>query len=87
MNSARGMALLHEAPLDGIEWPGEQQEFLDKCLGMVEEWANLNLQCEPYISEYGKFQERFQFAVNLALPSRKVKGDAVLMTRMINPHS
>ena len=53
---------------------------------MVEEWANLSLQCEPYISEYGKHQERCQFAVNLALPSRKVESDAGLMTRMINHH-
>ena len=37
------MALLHEAPLDGIELSGEQQEFFDKCLGMVEKWANLSL--------------------------------------------
>ncbi len=54
---------------------------------MVEEWANLNLQCEPYISEYGKHQERCQFAVNLALPSRTVEGDTRLMTRIINHHS
>ena len=81
------LALLHEAPRDGIEWSIEQTEFLNKCMGMVEEWANLSLQCEPYISEYGKHQERCQFAVNLALPSRKVEGDAGLMTRMINDHS
>ena len=81
------LALLHEAPLDGIEWSKEQTEFLDKCMGMVEEWANLSLQCEPYISEYGKHQERCQFAVNLALPSRSVEGDAGLTTRMINHHS
>ena len=41
------LALLHEAPLDGIEWSGEQTEVLDKCMEMVEEWANLSLQCEP----------------------------------------
>ena len=81
------LALLHGAPLDGVGWFGEQTEFLDKCLGMVEEWANLSLQCEPYISDYGKHQERCQFTVNLALPSRRVKGDAGLMTRMINHHS
>ena len=81
------LALLHEALLDGIGWSGDQQEFLDKCLGMVEEWADLSLQCEPYIYEYRKFQERCQFAVNLALPSRKVEGDAGLMTLIINHHS
>ena len=62
-------------------------EFLDKCLRMFEEWTNLSLQCEPYISEYGKHQERCKFAVNLALPSRRMEGDAGLMTRMINHHS
>ena len=55
-------------------------------MGMVEEWANLSLQCEPYISEYGIHQQRCQFAVNLALPSRRVEGDAGLMTRLINHH-
>ena len=55
--------------------------------GNGEECTNLSLQCEPYISEYGKFLERCQFAVNLVLPSRKVEGNAVLMTRMINHHS
>ena len=81
------LALLHEASLDGVGWSVEQTEFLNKCMGMVEEWANLSLQCEPYISEYEKHQERCQVAVNLALPSRKVEGDAGLMTRMINHHS
>ncbi len=81
------LALLHEAPLDGIGWHGDQAEFLKKCMEMVVEWANLSLQCDSYISEYGKYQERCQFAVNLALPSRRVEGDAGLMTRMINHHS
>ena len=44
------------------------------------------MQCKPYISEYGKHQERWLFAVNLALPSRRVERDAGLMTRMINHH-
>ena len=44
------LALLHEAPLDGIEWSEEQTEFLNKCMEMVEELANQSLQCEPYIS-------------------------------------
>ena len=30
------LALLHEAPLDGIECSGEQIEFLNKCMEMVE---------------------------------------------------
>ena len=38
------LALLHQAPLDGVGWSGEQTEFLDKCMGMLEEWANLSLQ-------------------------------------------
>ena len=60
---------------------------MDKCLGIVEEWANLSLQCEPYISEYGKYQKRCQFAVKLAAHSRRVKGDARLMMQMINHHT
>ena len=80
------LEFLHEAFLDGIGWDGEQKEFPDRCMGIVEEWANLSLLCEPYISEYEKYQERCRFAVNLALPSRKVEGDAGLMTRMINHH-
>ena len=39
------LALLHEAPLDGIGWSGEQREVLDKCMEMVEVWTNLSLQC------------------------------------------
>ena len=39
------LALLHEAPLDGIGWVGEQQEFLNKCLGTVDECPDLSLQC------------------------------------------
>ena len=70
--------------LDGLE---SKRNFFDKCLGMIEEWANLSLQCEPYISEYGKHQKRCHFAVNLALPSRRVEGNAGLMTQMINHHS
>ncbi len=31
------LALLHEAPLDGIGWHGDQAEFLKKCMEMVVE--------------------------------------------------
>ena len=66
------LALLHDAPLDKIGWPWDQEELLEKYMGMVEEWANLSLQSDFYISEYETYQERCQFAVNLALPSRRV---------------
>ena len=56
-------------------------------MGMVEEWANLILECSHYISDYGTHQERCQFALYVTIPSRRVKGDAGLMTRMINHHS
>ena len=79
--------LLHEAPRDGIEWTGEHKEFIRKCVSMVSEWNSLDIQCDPFISEFGKHQERCQFAVNLALPSRRVEGDADLMTSCINHHS
>lgn len=79
--------MLHKAFLDGITWNRDHTEFLDKCIGMVEDWANLELECDPYISEYGRHHERCQLAVNLALPSLRVEGDAGLMTRMINYHS
>lgn len=56
-------------------------------MGMVEKWANLNLECDPYIFEFGTHQEHCQFAVKLALPSRRVEGDAGLLTKLINHHS
>ena len=54
---------------------------------IVKDSVNLSLQCEPYISEYGKYHERCQFAVNHPLLSRRMEGDAGLMTKTINYHS
>ena len=54
---------------------------------MVSEWNSSEIPCDPFNSEFGKHQERCQFAVNLELPSRRVECDSYLMTSCINHHS
>ena len=79
--------LLHEAPREGIESTGDQKEFIQKCMSMVSKWNSFEIPCDLLFFEFGKHQERCQFAVNLALPSRRVEGDSYLMTSSFNNHS
>ena len=78
---------LHEAQRDEIEWIKNHKEFICKCVSMVSEWNSSEIPCDPFISEFKKHQKRCQFAVNLALPSRRVENDTYVMTSCINHHS
>ena len=54
---------------------------------MVSEWSFSEIPCDPFISEFGKHQERCQIDVNLTLQSRRVDGDSYLMTSCISHQS
>ena len=47
----------------------------------------MDIQYDLFISDFRKHQKRCQFSVNLALPSRKVKGYPHLMTSCFNHNS
>ena len=88
--SAQVFEILDISPKQ-MEWTGEHQEFLDKCVEMVRIWTPATSWREwnnwTYNDAYGEPKDRCMFAVNLSIPSRVIKDRIQLMVNCINHHS
>ena len=78
--------MLRMAPVDDYTWPGEHDAFLAKCSEMARTCARLVQigECAPYRTEFGEHSSRCEVAVEVALPSRSVRGNPAIMVPWIN---
>ena len=73
-----------EVPEKPIRWEGDHLEFMKLCVALAQIWKGRVHPGDPLPRDFGNFEERSQFAVNIAIGSMTLHDNSQMAVAWIN---